>query len=82
MPRKKARVRPPSENAKSRPVSFRIDRGLLEQLDGVALHLGLSRNSIVSLVLREYIAERGDGEIRRIADKEGTREQQPVNLFA
>lgn len=78
--RRKKNTAPPPANSKSRPVSFRLDKTLVEHIDSISQKLGVSRNGIVSLVLREYVVERGDEEIERIVDKEAENATQ-VDLF-
>ncbi len=80
MAKKKAR-KAPNPDSKSRPIAFRLDRELIQKIDHVAGKLGKARNAIVALVLKEYVAERGDAEIARIVREDDLAKTQ-VDLFA
>ncbi len=62
---------------RSAPVSFRLDFSLIEQIQTVADVLGVKRNRLVALVLREYLVERNSEALRDLA-----KEADPIDLFA
>lgn len=67
--------------SKSRVVSFRIDRDLLDMLDAAAVAVRVPRNKLVCALLREYLEERGAAEAERIAEKR-VRNASTVSIFA
>lgn len=71
-----------THTSKSRPVSFRIDRDLLDLLDAAAVAVGTPRNKLVCAILREYLDERGALEAERIVQKQGVRNANDVSIFA
>lgn len=74
--RRKKNARP----SRSVPVSFRLDRKLVEQIDGVAERFDVARNNIVALVLHQYIVERGTDEIDRLMTLKGSQDEQVEQL--
>jgi hypothetical protein len=82
MPRKKIKRHAKPRSEQERPtVSFRITRPLLGVVDGVAGRLAIDRSSLISLVLTEYLQERGEEGIAALARKE-TPDDRQVDLFA
>lgn len=80
-PKPSVQPNPRPSSGKSKPISFRLDRQLVDHIDGIAKRLAVSRNGIVAMVLKEYVKERGDAEVERIVEQEANRANH-VDLFA
>jgi predicted transcriptional regulator len=72
--------RAPSHNLRSKPISFRLDKTLVDHLDIAAERVHLTRNRLVSQVLEYYVVDCAVAEMKRIVDKEAERGK--VDLFA
>lgn len=64
----------------SRPISFRLGRPLIEQLDAVAGRLAVTRNNLVAIVLTKYLSDRGD-EVETLVKTEAA-SARSIDLFA
>jgi len=76
---KKPTKKRPTLNTRSLPISFRLDRALVANIQTVADGLGVARNKLVALVLREYLVERNTDALAKLLTEEPTN---AVDLFA
>ncbi|MFK3857798.1 hypothetical protein [Agrobacterium pusense] len=82
MPREDRRKRSPRNIAiRSKPISLRMDQGLLSRVDTIAARLGVTRSLIMSAVMSEYLDNRGSRELERIVRK-GVARAESIDIFA
>lgn len=77
----RVRRKTPARIGKSKMVSFRLDRQLVEQIDGIAERFDVARNNIVALVLYEYINERGTSAVTDLIERQAASAGQ-IDLFS
>jgi predicted transcriptional regulator len=78
--RKRTRRSQQPSAGNSKPISFRLHKDLVTRLDSIATRLRTTRSHVVALVLHEYVQERGDKEVERMAKKEA--DNAKVDIFA
>lgn len=82
MTRKKRKQTAQPRAEQTRPtISLRLSRPMLSIVDTTARRLGVDRTGLISLVLVEYLQERGEEGIAALAAK-GVRDDQTIDLFA
>jgi metal-responsive CopG/Arc/MetJ family transcriptional regulator len=57
---------------RGKPVSMRLENGLVEDLDAIAARVGETRSSLVEIVLRKYVTDRGVEKIVKEARNDRT----------
>lgn len=79
----RTRIRATPRKKQSRPtVSFRTERVVLERLDYLAKRFDVTRNTVMEVVLKTYLVERGDTVEAMLAQIEADDGQSVLDIFA
>lgn len=81
MPRTRIRAKPRRKQARP-TVSFRTERVVLERLDYLAKRFDVPRNTVMEMVLKTYLTERGDTIEAMLAQMDEDDGQTELDIFA